>query len=49
MVRVGSRGAEEIAKNGSSLIERDVVLANILSRFPRIPLELHVFSVARLH
>jgi uncharacterized protein (TIGR03437 family) len=34
-------GSEEIAEHGSSLIERNVVLAEILSRFPSIPLELH--------
>lgn len=45
--RVTGRGAEEIAKHGSGLIEGYLVLAEILGRFPRIPLELHAFNVAR--
>ena len=38
-VRCG--GSEEIAENGGSLIERNFVRAEILTRFPSIPLELH--------
>ena len=46
VVRVRGRGAEEIAQHGSSLIKGYLVLAEILCRFTRTPLELHAPSVA---
>jgi hypothetical protein len=46
VVRINGSGAEEIAKHGGGLIEGDLVLAEILGGFDRIPLKLHASSVA---
>ena len=41
MVRVGIGDCERIGKNGCGFLERNTVLAEILSRFARIPFEIY--------
>ena len=45
MIRVHNGGAQKVPKHGSSLIERDSMLADVIGRLALIPLEFHASSV----